>query len=161
MSEAAGTAREYFRHGRLRVTAEMIRARNRSIQLATVEGVEVTRPLFLMALAGCAGLAGLGLVFGDLLYGHEIAALLALGAGAMALSWRVGTLRVFSKLTRDRGWAVLWWIGPLHRMRDAIEAAMEDRARPARPPEAGRPPPRPSSPPDDDATIRLGPYPRR
>ena len=48
-------ARVYFQHGRFRVTDDIVRARTRSIQLSTIEGVEVSRPLFAMALAGCAG----------------------------------------------------------------------------------------------------------
>ena len=39
---------------------------------------------------------------------------------------------MFSKLTRTKGWAVYWWIGPLHRMREAIETAMLDRMRGSR-----------------------------
>lgn len=122
--------REYFREGRFLVTAEIVRARRRSIQLSTIEGIEITRPLFSLAFAGCLGLAGAGLVFGDLLYTHEIALFVGLGAGLIVLAWSVGELRVFSKLTRTKGWALYWWIGTLHRMRDAIEAAMLDRARP-------------------------------
>lgn len=122
--------REYFREGRFLVTADIVRARRRSIQLSTIEGIEITRPLFSLAFAGCLGLAGVGLVFGDLLYTHEIALFVALGAGLIGLAWSVGELRVFSKLTRTKGWALYWWIGTLHRMRDAIEAAMLDRARP-------------------------------
>ena len=122
--------REYFREGRFLVTADIVRARRRSIQLSTIEGIEITRPLFSLAFAGCLGLAGVGLVFGDLLYTHEIALFIAIGAGLIGLAWSVGELRVFSKLTRTKGWALYWWIGTLHRMRDAIEAAMLDRARP-------------------------------
>ncbi|NKE48774.1 hypothetical protein HB662_28675 [Roseomonas frigidaquae] len=143
----------------------MVRARNRSIQLSTIEGVEVSRPLFLMAIAGCAGAIGLSLIFGDLLYLHEIALLLVLGAGTLALSWHVGALKVFSKLTRQNGWTVHWWIGPLRLMREAVEKAMEDRSRPTSrpayhhpPPSPPATPPRPSpAPPDDDATIRIFP----
>jgi hypothetical protein len=156
--------REYFRHGRFRVTEDMVRARTRSIQLSTIEGVEVTRPLAMLALTGCAGLAGLGVAFGDLLYPGEIAFALTLAAGLIVLAWNVGTLRVFSKLTRDKGWGVVWWIAPLRRMRDAIETAIEDRGRrrprpehPAAPYPA--PPPRPPVP-DSDETIRITP-PRR
>jgi hypothetical protein len=152
--------REYFRHGRFRVTEDMVRARTKSIQLSTIEGVEVTRPLAMLALAGCTGLAGLGIVFGDLLYPGEIAFALILAALMILLAWNTGTLRVFSKLTRDRGWGVVWWIRPLHRMRDAIEAAIEDRSRPRR----SSPPPQPPlshralpqvAEPDDDETIRI------
>lgn len=121
--------REYFRHGRFRVTNEFIRARNRSIQLGTVEGVEVTRPLFHLVAAGCTGLAGLGLAFGDLLYPGEIGVMVALGGGGILLFWNIGALRVFSKLTREKGWTVYWWISPLRRMRDAIETAIEERGR--------------------------------
>lgn len=125
--------REYFREGRFLVTADIVRARRRSIQLSTIEGIEITRPLFSLAFAGCFGLAGVGLVFGDLLYTHEVALFVAIGAGLVGLAWSVGELRVFSKLTRTKGWALYWWIGTLHRMRDAIEAAMLDRARPSSP----------------------------
>ena len=120
---------EYFRHGRFRVTAEIVRARTRSIQLSTIEGVEITRPLFFLTFAGCVGIAGIGLTFGDLLYAYEIGLFIALGAGLLALAWNIGELRVFSKLTRTKGWAVYWWIGPLQQMREAIETAMLDRAR--------------------------------
>lgn len=121
--------REYFRQGRFLVTADIVRARRRSIQLSTIEGIEITRPLFFLALAGCAGIAGIGLVFGDLLYLHEIAILVVLGVGMIGLAWNIGELRVFSKLTRNKGWALYWWIKPLYQMREAIEAAMLDRSR--------------------------------
>lgn len=121
--------REYFRHGRFEVTGHLVRARNRSIQLSTIEGVDVHRPLFHIALAGCAGLAGFGLVFGDLLYPVETVAVLALGIAGLVLSWQVGTLRVFSKRTGERGWSVHWWIKPLFRMREAIETAMHELPR--------------------------------
>lgn len=128
---------QYFQHGRFRVPAEIVRARTRSIQLSTIEGVEITRPLFLLALAGCAGLGGVGLVFGDLLYPHEIALFTAIGVGLITVAWNIGELRVFSKLTRTQGWAVYWWIRPLRRMREAIETAMLDRARPSQAPKDG------------------------
>lgn len=162
---------EYFRHGRFRVTEDIVRARTKSIQLSTIEGVEVHRPLFFLAMAGCAGLAGLSLVFGDLLYFSEIVFFLALAGGLILLAWNVGSLRVFSKLTREKGWAVIWWIKPLHRMREAIEAAMEDRARgrsrrvepPPPPAPSARPSPAAHTPPpeDMDATIQLPRPPRR
>lgn len=117
---------EYFRHGRFMVTGNRIRARNRSMQLSTVEGVEVTRPLFLMALAGCVGFIGLSLVFWDLLYFGEIVLLLGLGVAVLAVSWHVGALKVFSKL-QSKGWSVYWWIKPLQAMREAIERAMDDQ----------------------------------
>ena len=125
---------EYFRHGRFRVTAEIVRARTRSIQLSTIEGVEITRPLFFLALTGCLGIAGVAVTFGDLLYLYEIALFVVTGVGLLALAWNIGELRVFSKLTRTKGWAVYWWIGPLHRMREAIETAMLDRVRGSRKP---------------------------
>lgn len=149
--------REYFNHPRFRVTADIVRARRRSIQLSTIEGVEITRPLFFMALAGCAGVAGVGLVFGDLLYLHEIAIFLLLAGGVMTLAWKVGELRVFSKLTRNKGWAVYWWIDTLHPLRDAIENAMLDRARPKeKHKDREQAPPPPALPDDDDldSTIR-------
>ena len=104
----------------------------------------------MLALAGCTGLAGLGIVF-VIFYPGEIAFAIDLAALMIVLAWNTGTLRVFSKLTRDRGWAV-WWIKPLHRMRDAIEAAIEDRSRPRR-----SPPPAPPPMPDNDETIRIAP----
>ena len=142
---------EYFRHGRFLVTADIVRARRRSIQLSTIEGIEITRPLFSLAFAGCVGLAGVGVVFGDLLYLHEIGIFLAIGVGLIALAWNVGELRVFSKLTRSKGWALYWWINPLHQMREAIEAAMLDRARPTKERE------RAEQSADNDETVKLRP----
>lgn len=151
-------SREYFRHGRFRVTEDIVRARTKSIQLSTIEGVEVNRPLFFMALAVCAGLAGISIVWGDILFAGEIALFLAIAAGVIVLAWNVGSLRVFSKLTRDKGWAVVWWIKPLRQMRDAIETAIEDKAR-----GRTRPPAPPPSPPteDSDATVIIPRQPRR
>jgi hypothetical protein len=153
LSDSSGV-HVYFQHGRFRVTDDIVRARTRSIQLSTIEGVEVSRPLFAMALAGCAGLGGVSLIFGDLLYWHEIALFLILAAGGLYLAWQVGSLRVFSKLTREKGWAVFWWHAPLRQMREAIETAMEVRARGRQGSQADeRPNPSSRSAPDDDATI--------
>lgn len=119
--------RVYFQHGKLAVTNEFVKARNRSIQLSTLESVAITRRLFFFALALGGGLLGLGLVFGDLLRLHEIAVMTAFGAGALWLAWNIGTLTIHSKLTGAKGWAVTGWMGPLRGMKLAIEMALEDR----------------------------------
>ncbi len=118
----------YFEHGPLVVTNEFVKARNRSIQLATLESVAITRRLFFFALALGGGLLGLGLAFGDLLRLHEIAIMTAIGGGALWLAWNVGTLTIHSKLTGTKGWAVTGWMGPLRAMRAAVETALEERA---------------------------------
>lgn len=69
-----------------------------------------------------------GILFGDLLYIHEIALLLIVGAGLLWLSWNFGTFTIYSKLTGSKGWAVTWWIKPLHQMRAAVETALEEQA---------------------------------
>ena len=55
---------QYFKDGRLEVTNQFVKARNRSIQLDTVETVEVSRPLFFMALALCGGLILFAFAYG-------------------------------------------------------------------------------------------------
>jgi len=138
----------YFKEGLLEVTSEFVKARNRSITLATLESVDVSRRLFLGTLALCGGMIGFGLFFGDLLYVHEIAVLVIAGAAALWLAWNVGTFTIYSKLTGSKGWAVTWWIAPLHRMRAAVEAALEeDSARKRRGKKSG-----PAALDDEDET---------
>ncbi len=120
-------AKEYFRHGLFRVTGNFIKARNRSIKLEQVESVELSRPLFLFALASGGSLAATGLVYGDLLYTGEIIGAVAFGVLMFVLAWNVGTLKVYTKLTGAKGWAVTWWHRPLRSMRTAIEEALEAR----------------------------------
>jgi len=119
-------SKEYFRHGRYLVTNAMVRARYRSIQLGTVESVELSRPLFLMALAGGGGLLGFGFFFADLLYAHEIILAVLTGAALIAVSWRIGSLRIYSKLTGGKGWTVVGRFPVLRGMRDAVEAALAE-----------------------------------
>ena len=118
----------YFKDGFLEVTSEFVKARTRSIQLSTLESVHVSRTLFLGALALCGGMILFGLLFGDLLYIREIAFLVIVGAGLLWLAWNFGTFTIYSKLTGTRGWAVTWWIKPLHQMRAAVETALEEQA---------------------------------
>lgn len=118
---------EYFRRGRYAVTGNTVRAWNRSIQLDTIESVDVGRPIFWMALAFSAGLLGTGMLFGDLLYVHEIAITTITGAGLLAVTWSIGSLKVYSKLTGEKGWAVMGWFAALQQMRGAIEVAMAER----------------------------------
>jgi hypothetical protein len=73
-------------------------------------------------------LALFGLLFADLLYVHEIALLIGIGAALLWLSWNFGTFTVYSKLTGAKGWAVTWWIKPLESMRTAVETALEDQS---------------------------------
>lgn len=119
-------AKVYFQQGQLAVTNEFVKARNRSIQLSTLESVAITRRLFFFALALGGGLLGLGLAFGDLLRPYEIAVMTAIGGGALWLAWNVGTLTIYSKLTGAKGWAVTGWMGPLRAMRAAVENALEE-----------------------------------
>jgi hypothetical protein len=118
----------YFKDGFLEVTSEFVKARTRSIQLSTLESVHVSRTLFLGTLALCGGMILFGILFGDLLYIHEIAFLVIVGAGLLWLAWNFGTFTIYSKLTGSKGWAVTWWIKPLHQMRAAVETALEDQA---------------------------------
>lgn len=121
--------KRYYKNGPLEVTGEFVKARSRSIQLATLESVDFTRKLFFAALGLCGGMIGFGLAFGDLLYVHEIAALVALGAAGLFLGWNVATLTIYSKLTGQRGWSITGTARAMRDMRGAIETALEDRAR--------------------------------
>jgi hypothetical protein len=123
------TGKRYYKNGPLEVTGEFVKARSRSIQLATLESVDFTRKLFFAALGLCGGMIVFGLAFGDLLYGHEIAVLVALGAAGLFLGWNVATLTIYSKLTGQRGWSISGTARAMRDMRNAIETALEDRAR--------------------------------
>jgi hypothetical protein len=118
---------QYFKDGRLEVTNQFVKARNRSIQLDTVETVEVSRPLFFMALALCGGLILFSFAYGDLLYLWEAGFSLVIGTIALAAAYQIGTLTVFSKLTRAQGWSIFGRHDTLRGMRTAIEKALEDR----------------------------------
>lgn len=119
----------YFRDGSLEVNSGFVKARTRSIQLATLESVHLHRSLFLGTLGICGGLMLFGVVFFDLLYLHEVALSVAIGAGLLWVSWNLGTFTVHSKLTGAKGWSVTWWMTPLQKMRAAVETALEDQAR--------------------------------
>ena len=119
----------FFQNGPLLVTSDFVKARNRSIQLATLESVRVSRPLFLAALALSGGLVGFGLLFGDLLYVREIVFLSSVGLGFLVLAWKVGHLTIYSKLTGAKGWSVIYWVRPLRQMHSAVESALETSAR--------------------------------
>ena len=121
--------KRYYKNGPLEVTGEFVKARSRSIQLATLESVDFTRKLFFAALGLCGGMIVFGLAFGDLLYGHEIAALVLIGAAGLFLGWNVATLTIYSKLTGQRGWSITGTARAMRDMRAAIETALEDRAR--------------------------------
>ena len=124
--------REYFRHGIYVVTNVSVQALNKSIQLDTIEGVSVARPLFFMSAGVAVGLLGLGLLYADLLWLHEIAFSLLLGGALLWASWLVGTLRVYSKLTGEKGWSMIGPFATLQQMRGAIERAISDQNRFAR-----------------------------
>jgi hypothetical protein len=117
----------YYKSGPLEVTNEFVKARTRSIQLSTLESVDFTRKLFFAALGLCGGLIAFGLMFGDLLYMHEIIIVLALGASGLFLGWNVATLTIYSKLTGQRGWSITGTARAMRDMRGAIETALEDR----------------------------------
>lgn len=121
----------YFKEGLFEVTPEFVKAYNRSIALSTLESVHVSRRLFLGALVLCGGMILFGLIFGDLLYWYEVGIMMAIGGGVLWLSWNVGTLTVYSKLTGSKGWSAVWWIGLLHRMRTAVEPPSKIRRRAA------------------------------
>ncbi len=117
----------YYKKGLFEVTNEFVKARNRSIQISTLESVEMHRRLFHFALGLCACLALFGVIFGDLLYWYEVVLVLLIAAGALYLAWSVATLTIFSKLTGSRGWSVTWWFKDMQDMRAAIESSLEDR----------------------------------
>lgn len=127
----------YFRDGALEVNSDFVKARTRSIQLSTLESVQLHRSLFLGTVGICGGLMLFGVVFFDLLYLHEVALALAIGGGLLWLSWNLGTFTVHSKLTGAKGWSVTWWMRPLKAMRSAVETALEDQVRNRRSRKAG------------------------
>ena len=119
----------YYRNGPWQVTDEFVRARGRSIQISTLESVDVSRKLFFLCLAVGGGFAGFGLIYADLLYQREIIGFVGLGLALLVLSWNVATLTIYSKLTGHKGWSITGWAPALIRMRGAIEEAVADRAR--------------------------------
>lgn len=119
----------YFEHGPLSVTSKFVRFRSRSIKIDTLEAIEVTRPIFWYSSIIALGLSGFALAFVDLLYVHEIALFLAAGIALLAVTSRIGTLTVRSKLMGTRGWSVHWWIAPLWQMGDAVQTALSEKGR--------------------------------
>lgn len=125
-------AKTYFQSGVWQVTDEFVKARGRSIQLSTLESIDLSRKVFFMAagFGGCLALFALAYV--DILTFIEIIVALALAVGALYLSWNVATLTIYSKLTGHKGWSVTGWASSLVQMRAAIEQALEERAKKTR-----------------------------
>ena len=119
----------YYQSGVWQVTNEFVRARGRSIQLSTLESVDVSRKLFFLSLAIGGGFALFGLIYADLLYLSEIFGFIGFGVLLLFLSWNVATLTIYSKLTGYKGWSITGWAPSLIRMRSAIEEALEERAQ--------------------------------
>lgn len=119
----------YYRSGVWQVTDEFVRARGRSIQISTLESVDVSRKLFFLCLAVGGGFAAFGLLYADLLHQREIIGFVGFGLTLLFLSWNVATLTLYSKLTGHKGWSITGWAPSLTRMRDAIEDAVADHAR--------------------------------
>ena len=122
-------SKTYYRSGVWQVTDEFVRARGRSIQISTLESVDVSRKLFFLCLVVGGGFAAFGLIYADLLYPREIIGFIACGLALLFLSWNVATLTIYSKLTGHKGWSITGWAPALMRMRGAIEEAVADRAR--------------------------------
>lgn len=120
---------QYFKHGVLEVTDQLVRARGRSIQLSTIESVDLSRLVFFITLGLLGAVALFGILFVDLLYWYEIILFLLIGAGITYGSFHLGTLTVFTKLTGSAGWPIIGRLTVLREMRSAIEKAMADQAR--------------------------------
>lgn len=119
----------YFRDGPLLVTSEFLKVRNRSIQLSTLESVEISRAIFFGALGSFGVLALFALAWGDLLTLYEVALFLVVGGGGLYATWNVGTFTTFSKLTGAKGWSVIGRMATLRQLRAAVETALEDQTR--------------------------------
>lgn len=119
----------YYRSGVWQVTDEFVRARGRSIQISTLESVDVSRKPFFLCLAVGGGFAAFGLLYADLLHQREVVGFVGLGLALLLLSWNVATLTIYSKLTGHKGWSITGWAPALMRMRGAIEEAVADRTR--------------------------------
>lgn len=77
----------YFQDGPLLVTSDFLKVRNRSIQLATLESVEISRAIFFGALGSFGLLLLFALAWGDLLYWSEILLFLALSGDPPPMKW--------------------------------------------------------------------------
>lgn len=121
--------KSYYKNGVLEVTSDFVKARGRSIQLSTLESVDLSRNIFLAALGIGGGLALFSITFVDLLWWHEIAFALIVGAGLLFAAWQFGTLTFYSKLTGGKGWQILGRVPELREMRSAVEQALSDREK--------------------------------
>lgn len=122
-------AKTYYKNGVWQVTDEFVKARGRSIQLSTLESIDLSRKVFFMTVGfgGCLVLFAVAYI--DILRFMEIIIALLIAGGALYLSWNVATLTIYSKLTGHKGWSVTGWASSLFAMRSAIEQALEDRAK--------------------------------
>lgn len=115
-----------FEDRRFLVTSGSFRTGRRTLRLARVEQTRLQRPGLIIGLLIAAGSAGLVWVFQDLLYAHEIRALLigpllvlpiATQIGVLTLEYHGlgGACRIVGSATR------------LSRVRQAIDEALEAR----------------------------------
>jgi hypothetical protein len=90
--------------------------------------VSVRRPLLPMGMLFGPGLSGFALMFGDLLFIHEIGVTVLLAAGAVILGLRAGQLKLLSRDLRGSELAGVIWgdYGDLNALRKDIAAALTE-----------------------------------
>lgn len=90
--------------------------------------VSVRRPLLPTGMMFGAGFAGFALMFGDLLFIHEIGAMLLLAAVAVVVGVRAGQLKLLSRDLRGSELAGVIWgdYRDLNTLRKNIAAALTE-----------------------------------
>lgn len=97
-----------------------------SYVIDTLTAVSVRRPLLPAGLVFGLGLGGFGLAFGDLLYPHEIAVLVAAFCLAALGGWQIGQLSLLSRDLRGSELSGAIWgrYAALQSIRAAIVTAI-------------------------------------
>lgn len=101
-----------------------------SYLLSNLSVVSTRRPFFGGGVALGSAFAAFGLMFGDLLYAHEIAGIVLAASGAILISAQIGQLKLLSRDLKGTELSGALWgrYRDLHALRADIVAAVQAKA---------------------------------
>ena len=118
---------DLFSGSGIRVTRDILRTKRRSYELKNIEYVSVHQPLLVIMGAIAVGLLLFTISFHRYLYTGEIIATITASAVAVLLASKIGSLKVHSLALRDDQTPIFGNISTLHKVKEAIETAIELR----------------------------------
>lgn len=120
---------EIFRASRYTVGAEFVTSNGDLYALADIQHVRLRRPWLLVTGAACSGVLALAAVFRPELYQSEKTVIISVCLTALAVSARIGRLKLSSVVLRD-GDGIIWGHHrELKALKRSVETALLERRR--------------------------------